>query len=371
MSSDDPTNRIPDPLGNLTHLRRTLATLNRFQTIPHPSPLLTTQVIPGPLTQLSNLAATMNAANSQTAAIRSSIQAMTGTALTRQLSAMPLATAPAIPAALRGAYLAPLAAVRADHLAAQRALWAVATAPLMERYLSGISQVIIDAARSFYPQTDLLGLTERLTEQLHRHGWYALPVLMCSTPSEVGRIEQALQRGLPDAESALISAMVAAQRDLLSEMLLTLDSLGLAPEKVAARRRMITRQFTAACNDPHVEGVAALLMAEAEGLFNDVTGLERLFYTRDSSKIRRRDARLRELHRRFPESGALYDEAFTARKLRMFEAARKKVIPARNAASHGEVSYRDRRDALWAASFLMLTLDYLAALRRVQEAGVS
>ena len=111
------------------------------------------------------------------------------------------------------------------------------------------------------------------------------------------------------------------------------------------------------------------MVAEAEGLFNEVTarlGLEKgSFYTNDPARIQRRTELLDKWHQQIKNSNDLFDEDYTRRHLKMFTKTRAKTIPKRDEMQHGELGYRTQESALWASTFLILTVEYLSALARI------
>lgn len=202
-----------------------------------------------------------------------------------------------------------------------------------------------------------------------KDGWYVLPVLYYSDFLLPVTLLEAAKRDLTEARGLLIDAMKQCRSELLGFIGEKITTLGIAEDRAQARWTSIERQFNLAIEGENIDGVASFMVSEAEGLFNDVTqrlGLQQgCFYTQDKEKIKHRKQVLDTWHSQIKDSNELFDEDFSRRHLKMFTGTRARAIPKRDAMQHGELGHRSQESALWATSFLMLTLEYLSALNRI------
>jgi len=213
---------------------------------------------------------------------------------------------------------------------------------------------------------------EQAVEVFQEEGWYITPVLYFSDTFLPAELLTAHRHDPASALRLLINAMRQTRNELQGYLRDKLGDLGLEDNRLGRRRASIEQQFDLALSGDAVDGVAGFMIAEAEGLFNEVVGRLGLengcFYTRSARRIERRRAVLETLHQLLQESDQLFAEGFTRRHLVMFDKAREQAIPKRNEMQHGELGHRSQESALWASSFLMLTLEYLGGLRKVTSA---
>lgn len=260
----------------------------------------------------------------------------------------------------------PQTIIRADNFLAGRATWADSFTP---RALDFIGQATEQLERMREQDKRINKDTEAMVKLFQQEGWHILPILYYSDFLLPVILSRAAERSFDEAKQVLLSAMQACQADLLDYINEKLGSLGVVEERLEQRRHSIERQFRLACGGENVDGVASFMVAEAEGLFNEVTarlGLEKgSFYTSDPARIQRRTELLDKWHQQIKNSNDLFDEDYTRRHLKMFTKTRAKTIPKRDEMQHGELGYRTQESALWASTFLILTVEYLSALARI------
>ncbi|WP_019008524.1 hypothetical protein [Deinococcus aquatilis] len=260
--------------------------------------------------------------------------------------------------------------VRTETLVGRRLLWATDFTPYALKFaVQGTVQYDRFLTQQREQEQEVNAQTEQVVKLFLEEGWYILPVLLYSDFLLPITLSRAAEQGFDAAKNVLIQAIQEVQVDLQGYISEKIMALGLPEERALERRTSVESQFTLACEGKHVDNVASFMIGEAEGLFNDVTarfGLEKAcFYTNDQAKIQHRTEVLDGWHKRIKDGQQLFDEEFTRRQYKMFTRTRSKVVPQRDQIQHGELGFRKQQHALWATTFLVLTLDYLSALTKL------
>lgn len=271
-----------------------------------------------------------------------------------------LVTVPAIPPLLAGSPGTALTgAVRASTFMSGHLAWMEAFSASAFAFGQGIGQHLAAAAQQ---EAHEWATAERVVLDMHQRGWYILPLLMVSPWGLAGEIDSAFQVSPEEAESVVMRAIQHQEMLLADELKRGIEALNMPADITSSRVGIAQRGLHDACHKAHPDGVAGTMIAQAEGLYNTVTGLRQTFYSTHSGRIRQREQALSSVHAAMTAGMDILDLEFTTRHHALFEEQRSKTISERNAVEHGELGFEDRRSALWACSFLMLTVDYLRAV---------
>lgn len=259
-----------------------------------------------------------------------------------------------------------LRVVRPDMLLGGRTAWARGVEPLLQDVQQQLERFLL-AQKEL--DRDLERDARFVMDHFEQEGWHLFPLFWVEDFLLPKILRRKLDEGPAQAKAEVMARMISNGEALKAYMTDRALTLNLPDEERDRRLEAVFNQFDQVCRGEAKESAASVMIGQAEGFFNAVTGplgLEKgAFYTSHQGKIKRREQVLDSLHATIPQSGDYLAPEFDRRKYEHFKEARDKSIPIRNALQHGSgLDYWTQEHALWATSFLILTLEYLEALCR-------
>jgi hypothetical protein len=191
-----------------------------------------------------------------------------------------LVTVPTIPPLLAGSPGTALTgAVRASTFMSGHLAWIQTFSASAFAFSQGIGQQLAAAAQQ---EAREWTTAERVVLDMHQRGWYILPLLMVSPWGLAGEIDSAFQTSPEEAEAVVMRAMQHQETLLAEELKRGIEALNMPADITSSRVGIAQRGLHDACHKAHPDGVAGTMIAQAEGLYNTVTGLIRylVFHTK-------------------------------------------------------------------------------------------
>lgn len=253
--------------------------------------------------------------------------------------------------------------MRGETLLAGRAAWLSGVTPLMAS-LQRQQQLLLALEQQ---DRDLERDAVAIINHFAKEGWHVFPLLWVDDVLLPRILRTKLDVGAQQAEDEVKQRMVHRREALKEYMRDRAANLPIPDHERERRLEAVFNQFDLLCEGRGRESVAGMMLSQAEGFFNAVTvplGMEKgAFYTNHPERIRRRTKTLQHLHDSLPSEPRYLMDRFDRRKLNQFNKARAEHIPMRDALQHGDgFDHWTLQAGLKAATFLMLTLEYLEAL---------